>query len=180
MTSETSTNYSGAWFLVHTQKSKSYHQWWLYEASLVSSEDAWRCPGTSACGAPSDHHSAVLAPFCADFPHTQIFGDNLLNTFLFHIQLTRNHSNSQATIATYHLHYSLNVDLCPACRRLLVFGISFHFLHTLLNLYCHSKTRVRDMVLSPYTCWSISRAGEGVFFQPDQNFHVYSLVPQCS
>ena len=31
--------------------------------------------------------------FCADFPHAQIFGDNLPNNVLSHVRLTCNHSN---------------------------------------------------------------------------------------
>ena len=57
------TDSSGTWFLGRTKKSMSYHQWWLYEACLVQFEDAWWCPDTPACGTPSDHHSAALAPF---------------------------------------------------------------------------------------------------------------------
>ena len=63
VTSETSTDSSGAWFPDRTQKSMSHHQWRLYKASLVQFEDAQWCPDTPACGAPSDHHSAAVAPF---------------------------------------------------------------------------------------------------------------------
>ena len=63
VTSETSTDSSGAWFPDRTQKSMSHHQWWLYKTSLVQFEDAQWCPDTPACGAPSDQHSAALAPF---------------------------------------------------------------------------------------------------------------------
>ena len=48
VTSETSTDSSGAWFLGCTQK--SIHQWWLHKASLVQFEDARWCPDTpSTC-----------------------------------------------------------------------------------------------------------------------------------
>ena len=61
-TSETSSDSSGARFPGRTQKSVSHQQWWHYEASLVQFEDAQWCPDTPACGAPSDHNSAALAP----------------------------------------------------------------------------------------------------------------------
>ena len=69
-TSETSTDSSGAWFPGRTQNwFMSHHQWWLYEASLVQFEDARWWPDTPAGGAPSDHHSAALAPFFSQTFH---------------------------------------------------------------------------------------------------------------
>ena len=49
--SETSTDYSNAWFPSFTQKSMSHFYWWLYKASLVQFKDAWWCPDTLACSA---------------------------------------------------------------------------------------------------------------------------------
>ena len=51
------------------------------------------------------------------FRLAQIFGDNLPNNVLFHVQLTCDHSNRQPTIATHLLSYPLVVNLSPACGR---------------------------------------------------------------
>ena len=47
----------------------------------------------------------------------QIFGNNLPNTVLFHVQLTCNHSKSHLTIVINHLLYLFNIDLSPTCWR---------------------------------------------------------------
>ena len=52
-----------AWFPVCTQKSMSHHQWWFNELILVLFENTQWCPDTPACSTPSDHRSAILAPF---------------------------------------------------------------------------------------------------------------------
>ena len=49
-----------------------------------------------------------------DFLHAQIFGDNLPNVILFHVQLTYDLSNSQPRITIYHQPYLLNVDLAQS------------------------------------------------------------------
>ena len=60
------------------------------------------------------------------YKHTQIFGDNLPNTVLFHVRLTCDHSNSQPTITTHHVPHLLHVDLSPACWRPPAPGVIFH------------------------------------------------------
>ena len=64
-TSESFTVFLYAWIPGHTQKSMFHHQWWLTEAGQVQFEDSRRYPHTPAYSAPSDHHSAILAPFFA-------------------------------------------------------------------------------------------------------------------
>ena len=84
--------------------------------------------------------------FCKDFPHAHIFSNNFLNTVLFHVHLTCNHSNSQSMIATHHLLYPLDADRNPACWRPSVPGVIFRLLQPSLNPLCHSKTQIWDMV----------------------------------
>ena len=45
-----------------------------------------------------------------------------------------------------------------------------------LNLLCHPKTRMHNIVLSPDTCWNSSSACDGVFSKLDQKFQIYSLL----
>ena len=71
--------------------------------------------------------------FCADFPHAQIFSDNLPNTVLFHVQLTCDHSNSQTTSATHNLLFALDVHLSPACWKPPTSGVIFHLLAPLFE-----------------------------------------------
>ena len=94
--------------------------------SLVQYEDAQWCPDTAVCGAFFYHISVGLA-LILHRHHAQILVDNLQNTVFFHTQLTCNHSNSQLTIAKYHLLYSLNVDLSFACWKLSSPGVIFPF-----------------------------------------------------
>ena len=114
--------------------------------------------------------------FCADFVHAQIFGDNIPNTVLCQVQLTCDLLNSQPTIATHHLPYPLDVDLSPACWRPPTPGVIFHLLAPLSHLLCHSKTRVRNMALSPCTCWSISSACDRVLPNCTSNFRFINCL----
>ena len=63
VTLEIFTDCYSAWILGHTQKSMSHLLWWLYKASVVLYEDTWWYTDTPTCGAPSDSHLAILAPF---------------------------------------------------------------------------------------------------------------------
>ena len=47
---------------------------------------------------------------------------------------------------------------------------SFTSSHPSFKLLCHSKTRVRNRMLSPYTCWSISSVCDGVFPRRTKSF----------
>ena len=72
-------------------------------------------------------------------------------TPFFYAQLACDHSNSQRTITTYCLTYLtltsiLHVESFPLQETF------FTFMRPTLNLMCLSKTRVRRMLLSPYTC----------------------------
>ena len=59
---------------------------------------------------------------------------------------------------------------------------SFTSLCSTLNLLCHSKIHVSHIVLSPYTCWSISSVCNGVFSNQTKNFRFIhgSLFIICS
>ena len=115
------------WFSWFLQPQDVGHYRWLLWFSLKTFYD------TAAGGALHDYHSAVLAQFCSDLHHFQIFGDNLPNTVLFHIQLTRKHLNSQPTIAEHHLPNPLDVDLCPVCWRSSTLGVIFHLITRFLK-----------------------------------------------
>ena len=84
-TSDSSTESSGAWFLGCTKKLMSHHQW-------LSSKQVWFI--LKMLNDVLTHMHALLLliiiqqlwhHFCSDFPNTQIFGDNLPNTVLFHV-----------------------------------------------------------------------------------------------
>ena len=98
------------------------------------------------------------------FRHGQIFGDNLPNTDLFHVQLTSNHSKSQLTIATLYLPNPLDTDLSFLLKSSRSCG---HLSPPRRSLwtFCATKkkTCMRDMMLSPYTCRSILNISDGVF-----------------
>ena len=103
------------------------------------------------------------------FRHAQIFGDNLSNYVLFYVQSTCNHLNSQLKIATYHLHYQLDVDLSPACRKPSALEVIFH-LTILFQPLMPLKAHVHYIVLSPYACWSISSAWDEIFSNRTKNW----------
>ena len=101
------------------------------------------------------------------FRNAQIFGVNLSNYLLFNVQLT---------------------TPLPRCRsQLMLMLISVLFVEDLpllessftsSYLFCHSKTRVRNIVLSLYSCWSLSSACDGVFPKRNKNFgFIRSSVP---
>ena len=93
--------------------------------------------------------------FYPDCPHPEIFGHNLSNTALFHIQLTCDHLNSHPPITTFHLPNLIDVYLCPTWWRILSLWVIFQLHATILNLLYHSKLLVCYMVFSSYTFWSI-------------------------
>ena len=93
-------------------------------------------PGTASCSA----HPVPLL-----FKHAQNFGDNLLNTVLFHIQPTYDYLNSQPTIATHHLSYLLDIDLTPVCWRPPAPRVIFQLFIT-LNFFCHSRICTHNML----------------------------------
>ena len=91
------------WFCVKDQNHTEPDQMNTKVVSL------WRCflrAETMGCSV----HSVVLL-----IKHAEIFGDNLLNTIPFHVQLTCDHSNSQLMITTHHLLFQHNVDYSCAC-----------------------------------------------------------------
>ena len=83
----------------------------------------------------------------------------MLDVF-FHVQLIWDHLISQSMIATYYLPYLLNINHRLACWKLPTPGVIFTF----------SKTC--DMVLSQYTCWSISSVCVWVFPNQTKNFRL--------
>ena len=105
------------------------------------------------------------------FRHLQIFGDNLSYAVLFHVQLTCDPLKSQSTI--FHTPPALPVLFAESLPLL---ESSFTSSWRFLNLLCHWKTHVRDMVLFPYTCWIISSICDGVFSKSDKRFQVYSFL----
>ena len=55
--------------------------------------------------------------------------------------------------------------------------LSLTSLRSSLNLFCHLKTRVSDIVISPYTYWTISTACNWVFSNNNKSFMlICSLV----
>ena len=129
----------------------SHHSLWLREASLVQFKDSRWCPDTPACGTLSDHHSAVLAPFLRWLSARPSLRWWYSKHLFFHDQLTCDHSNSQPTIATNYLHYSLNVDFRPACWRPPAPGVIFHLLTLLFGILMPLKNiYARPDVISIY------------------------------
>ena len=100
----------------------------------------------------------LVQPVTLLYRHAQIFGDNLPNTDLFHIQLTCNHLNRQPTITSLHPFYRLNVDHSFACWRPPTPGVIVLLLVSLFEPLVPLKTHNCDMVLSTYICWRISSA----------------------
>ena len=95
---------------------------------------------------------------------------DLRNIVIFCVQLICDHLNRQLTISIYLLPFPLNVKLSSAYWSPPpppTPGVIFQLLTTFFEPLV---PRVRDLVLSPYTCWSISSACDGVF----------STVPEIS
>ena len=130
---------------------------------------------TPICNVPSDLNLTVLAPFYADFPPAEIFGENLPNTFFFHIQQTCDHSNNQPTIPTHHTVLHVRRSLKPCLLKTSSSRNHFTTMCSSLNLLCHSKTRVFNMVLSPYSCWSFFKCLRWSLLASDKKFQVYLL-----
>ena len=87
-------------------------------------------PGTARC---STHPVLLLSR------HTQIFGVNLPNTVLFHIQLICNHSNNQLMIVTHlTLPYPLDIYHYLACWMAPTPELIFHFFMT-LRIFCPTQ-----------------------------------------
>ena len=112
-------------------------------------------------------------PLCQellDAQHTQSYyfsdlsksSEIIFQTVLFHVQLSCDHLNSQLKIATHHLSYPLDIDLCPNLS-------SFTLTRPSLDLLCHSQRPVY-MGLSLSTYWNISSVCDGVFPNRDKNF----------
>ena len=86
---------------------------------------------------------------CYAHPVMLFDGDSLLDTVLFHIQLTCDLSNSQLTINTHHQRYPLNVDLSPYWWKPPASGVIFHFLVRFFEPFLpHKNTFARLGVLS--------------------------------
>ena len=81
-------------------------------------------------------------------------------------------------IVTYQLPYSLDIDLSSACWRPPTTKVIFQSLIPLFKtLVPQKKARIRVMMLSPYTCWSISSACDRVFRSGKKKDF---FVPWCS
>ena len=121
-------------------------------------------PGTAWCAA----YSALLL-----FSLALIFDDNLPNCPFFMSHWLAIIVNSQPIIATRHLPTLLDVDLSPACWKPPHSQSHLSLPHD--PLVPLKNTRVRNMVLSLCTCWSISSACDS-FPQPDQKFQFYLFL----
>ena len=93
-------------------------------------------PGAAGCSAQ---------PILLLFRHAQIYGDNLPNTILFYVRLICDHLNSQLTITTHNLLYSLDVDLSPVWWRAPTPEIIFHLFPPFFEPLMQLKTHVCDM-----------------------------------
>ena len=100
---------------------------------------------------------------------------------LYHVQLKCNPPNSQPTITKY-LPYPLDCLLSPSFQRPPTPGVIFYLIVIFFKPLVPHKTRERDMVLSLYTYWSISRACDGVFSSRTKYFSFirYSVLIVCS
>ena len=77
----------------------------------------------------------------------------------------------QATCLTYSMLTSaLFVEGLPLLKS------SVTSSHPSMNPLVHSKSRLRDLVLSLYTCWSIYSACDRVFLNQIKTYQVYSLL----
>ena len=63
----------------------------------------------------------------------RIFGDNLLNTVLFHVYLSCDNSKSQVIITIHHVLYPLVIDFSPAYWKPPTSGALFHLLTPLFE-----------------------------------------------
>ena len=110
------------------------------------------------------------------FRHSLIFGDDLPNTALFHISwLVINWTVNRRSLNTTCLTHLILTAV------LLVEGISllkssFIYLRSSLNLLCHSEICVRNMMLSPCTCWSILKCVKRSLLQMDPKIPVYLFL----
>ena len=100
--------------------------------------------------------------FRVDFPHVQIFGDNLPNS----VQPTCNDSFSQPMIATYYLPYLLNCNL-------IVEGLLFPELPFIS--FCTQKTSAQHGIISIHLLKHFKYLWQS-FPQLDWKFQIYSLL----
>ena len=133
------------------QVKRTFFSVWLYSS----------LPGIIGCSV----HPVLLL-----FRPAQILGDNLLNTVLFMfswfaIIRTVNWQSPQTICFTRSTLTSVLLVECLPLREL-----SFSPSQPSLNLLDHSETRVHDIMLTPYTCWSISKARDGVFPKQTKSF----------
>ena len=98
--------------------------------------------------------------------HSQIFDDNLSNTFISRWFGNRRSSH------TVCLNCSTLFCLSKAT---LLLESSFMSYHHSLNLFFLSKTYVHDMMLSPYSCWSILSTCDEVFPNRAKKYQVHSF-----
>ena len=100
------------------------------------------------------------------FKHAEIFMDNLLNTVLFHVQLTCDYLK-------VNLPYPLDLDLSPFCLRPYVIGVIFHLLTPLFeSLVSLKNTCVWHGVISIHLMKHFKCLWRS-FFQLDQKFQAY-------
>ena len=158
VTMDTSTEGSGTWALGHTWRPKTHHQWWLSAASLVQFGDAWECPNTPLCAAPSGHCPEALAPS-------------------LHRSSTHCHGWFPAHLLSFEQPHTICFTHSTLSAVLLIEGLPLLELsstssHPSLNHLCHSKTREHDIVSSLYTSCSIPSASNGVYPSWTKNFRL--------
>ena len=172
-TSENFTGCSGPWFPVGIQKSISPPHWWLHEASLILFE--------SLDDILTDLNLTLLLiiiqhQFCNDYRHVQIFGDNLPKTDFFiscWLAIIR-------IVTLWSLH-TICFTRSKLSSILIVEGLSplktsLTSPYPSLKLFCHLKTRVYNMLLYPYTCWSISSDFDRVLLNRAKNFRFIRVL----
>ena len=98
-----------------------------------SSEQSWFILKTLVDVLTQLHAAFLLVSHGTIFAHAQIFGVNLPNTVLFHVQQACHHLNSQPPITTHNLLYLLDVRLSSARWRLPFPGVIFHLLAPLFE-----------------------------------------------
>ena len=99
----------------------------------------------------------------------------IFHSVLFHIQcVIIRKANRQSPTTTCLTQSTLTSVLLV--EGLPILESYFACLWFSFNLFCHSKTRVRDMSLSTEICWDISSACGGGFPHWTKNFQVYLLL----
>ena len=120
---------------------------------------------------PVNGYQAVPDPLL--FIHFKIFGDNLPNTFFFHVQLTSDHSVNRILLQLLALPAWHWLD--PTCWRSLSIGVIFPHLVTLFETLEHlKKTSVWHSVIFIHLLIHLTYLWLS-FPWHDSNFQVYAL-----